>query len=211
MSLVTAGGTREPIDSVRFIGNRSSGRMGFALADEARRRGARVTLLAANVALLAPRRRRGRPDADGVRSRARGARPGRRRRHRDGGRRRRLPRGGDREREARQGRSAGLLELTPTVDVATRSARRAGRNRCSSRSGPSTASPVSSGNARCCPRRILDLVVYNDVGRTDIGFDSAYNEVTLFQRRPATARPAAPKPVIAAAFLDEIERLLGER
>ena len=49
--LVTAGGTREPIDSVRYIGNRSSGRMGFALASEALRRGASVTVIAANVAL----------------------------------------------------------------------------------------------------------------------------------------------------------------
>src|SRR4051794_35030391 len=49
--LVTAGGTREPIDSVRFVGNRSSGRMGFALADAAARRGAQVTVIAANVAL----------------------------------------------------------------------------------------------------------------------------------------------------------------
>jgi phosphopantothenoylcysteine decarboxylase/phosphopantothenate--cysteine ligase len=49
--LVTAGGTREPIDSVRYVGNRSSGRMGFALADEAARRGAAVTCVAANVTL----------------------------------------------------------------------------------------------------------------------------------------------------------------
>src|SRR3954452_8338722 len=49
--LVTAGGTREPIDSVRYVGNRSSGRMGFALADEAARRGAAVTCIAANVSL----------------------------------------------------------------------------------------------------------------------------------------------------------------
>ena len=49
--LVTAGGTREPIDSVRFVGNRSSGRMGFALAEEAQRRGANVTVVAANVSL----------------------------------------------------------------------------------------------------------------------------------------------------------------
>src|SRR4051812_33049892 len=49
--LVTAGGTREPIDSVRFVGNRSSGRMGFALAEEAQRRGAKVTVIAANVSL----------------------------------------------------------------------------------------------------------------------------------------------------------------
>ena len=52
--LVTAGGTREPIDSVRFLGNRSSGRMGFALAAAAQRRGADVTLIAANVALPEP-------------------------------------------------------------------------------------------------------------------------------------------------------------
>src|SRR5437868_4986886 len=52
--LVSAGGTREPIDAVRFVGNRSSGRMGVALAAEARRRGARVTLLGANLAVPAP-------------------------------------------------------------------------------------------------------------------------------------------------------------
>ena len=49
--LVTAGGTREPLDSVRYVGNRSSGRMGFALAEEAARRGADVTVIAANITL----------------------------------------------------------------------------------------------------------------------------------------------------------------
>src|SRR3954453_8322315 len=52
--LVSAGGTREPLDAVRYVGNRSSGRMGVALAAEARRRGAEVTLLAANLAVAAP-------------------------------------------------------------------------------------------------------------------------------------------------------------
>src|SRR3954452_4900087 len=52
--LVTAGGPREPIDSVRFVGNRSSGRMGLAVAEEAARRGAAVTLVAANVSLPRP-------------------------------------------------------------------------------------------------------------------------------------------------------------
>ena len=52
--LVTAGGTREPIDPVRFIGNRSSGRMGLALAEAAAKRGAEVTLIAANVSLPLP-------------------------------------------------------------------------------------------------------------------------------------------------------------
>src|ERR671931_1604611 len=53
--LVSAGGTREPLDAVRFLGNRSSGRMGIALAEEARRRGAEVTLLAANLVVPPPR------------------------------------------------------------------------------------------------------------------------------------------------------------
>src|SRR5438132_12295115 len=52
--LVSAGGTREPLDAVRFLGNRASGRMGVALAAEARRRGAEVTLLAANLSVTAP-------------------------------------------------------------------------------------------------------------------------------------------------------------
>src|SRR6185295_10105614 len=52
--LVTAGPTHESIDPVRFLGNRSSGRMGFALAGEAARRGARVVLVAGPVALATP-------------------------------------------------------------------------------------------------------------------------------------------------------------
>ena len=69
--LVTAGGTREPIDAVRFVGNRSSGRMGFALAEEAARRGADVTVVAANVVAAAPRRHRVRRRADRRRARRR--------------------------------------------------------------------------------------------------------------------------------------------
>src|SRR5439155_7709645 len=52
--LVTAGGTREPLDAVRFLGNRSSGRMGVALAEEALRRGAEVTLVASNLTVAPP-------------------------------------------------------------------------------------------------------------------------------------------------------------
>ncbi|MDX6514765.1 MAG: phosphopantothenoylcysteine decarboxylase / phosphopantothenate---cysteine ligase, partial [Gaiellaceae bacterium] len=52
--LVSAGGTREPLDAVRFLGNRSSGRMGVEIAAEAQRRGATVTLVAANLAVPSP-------------------------------------------------------------------------------------------------------------------------------------------------------------
>ena len=75
--LVTAGGTREPIDPVRFIGNRSSGRMGIALAEAAARRGAEVTLVAANVSARAAGRDRdgsGRDDRRARRGRARALR-----------------------------------------------------------------------------------------------------------------------------------------
>ena len=103
--LVTAGGTREPIDSVRFLGNSSSGRMGFALAQAARGRGAEVTLVAANVALERPAgvaEPRG-----GNRRRAEGGlRAGvlRLRRAADGGRRRRLQARRSRRREDQEGR-----------------------------------------------------------------------------------------------------------
>ena len=74
--LVTAGGTREPIDPVRFIGNRSSGRMGVALAAAAARRGADVTLIAANVGVRAAGRDRDDRGRDDRRARRRRPRPG---------------------------------------------------------------------------------------------------------------------------------------
>src|ERR687897_576349 len=89
--LVTAGGTREPIDAVRYVGNRSSGRMGFALAEEAARRGADVTVVAANVALAR------------LRGRVRPLRPAP-----DGGGRRGLPAGGAADRQDQEdGRRRG--------------------------------------------------------------------------------------------------------
>ncbi len=59
--VVTAGGTREPLDPVRFLGNRSSGKQGYAFARTAVARGARVTLISANVSLARPGRRRSDP------------------------------------------------------------------------------------------------------------------------------------------------------
>jgi phosphopantothenoylcysteine synthetase/decarboxylase len=53
-----------------------------------------------------------------------------------------------------------------------------------------------------------DLVVFNDVGRSDIGFDSADNEVVLISRDRERAVPKAAKAAVAAAILDEVERLL---
>ena len=116
--LVTAGGTREPIDPVRFIGNRSSGRMGIALAAAAARRGAEVTLIAANVAL---------PEPAGVRridvetaaelAAARRARSSRHPRAADGGGAGRFPRRRAAPRESCKRQDGLDLHLEPTEDI----------------------------------------------------------------------------------------------
>ena len=206
--LVSAGGTREPLDSVRFLGNRSSGRMGVAIATEARRRGARVTLLAANLTVPAPggvdlvetptasdleREALARRDADVVVMAAAVA--------------------DYRPIEATNGKRAKsaerwTVELVPTVDVlrALGAAKRDGQLLVAF-----GAEHGAEGLARkrdMLADKNADLVVYNDVGRTDIGFDALENEVTLITREGETRVPKAAKSEIAVAILDEVERLL---
>ena len=209
--LVSAGGTREPLDDVRFLANRSSGRMGVALAAEARRRGADVTLLAAHLGVPAPsgveviatstaadlrREALARADADVVLMAAAVAdyRPAERidgKRTKDG--------------------EPWLLELVPTGDVVK--ALGAGR----SEGQVLVAFGAEHGDAGLERKRGMlddknvDLVVYNDVGRADIGFDSEDNEVVLLTRTGESHVAKAPKGVIAAAILDEVERLLEGR
>jgi phosphopantothenoylcysteine decarboxylase/phosphopantothenate--cysteine ligase len=207
--LVSAGGTREPLDSVRFLGNRSSGRMGVALAGEARRRGAAVTLLAANLAVPSPagvevvetptaadleREALTRRDFDVVLMAAAVAdyRPA----EAVNGKR---PKGSEH----------WAVELVPTVDVL----RELGRGKTDGQ--VLVAFGAEHGQEGLERKRGLladknaDLVVYNDVGRTDIGFDALENEVTLVARDAERLVPKASKPAIAAAILDEVERLLG--
>ena len=209
--LVTAGGTREFLDSVRFVGNRSSGRMGVALADVARERGARVTLLAANLLVPAPA---------GVEVVA-------------------APTAADLRREALAREDADVIlmaaavsdyrpaesvstkrpktaepwtvELVPTADVARAlgAARREGQ--------VLVAFGAESGEDGLARKRSMltdknvDLVVYNDVGRDDIGFDSADNEVVLIARDGERVVPKASKTAVAHEILDEVERLLAGR
>jgi phosphopantothenoylcysteine decarboxylase/phosphopantothenate--cysteine ligase len=207
--LVTAGGTREPLDSVRFLGNRSSGRMGVALAVEARRRGADVTLLASNITVSPPdgveivqaptaadleREACSRAGADVILMAAAVAdyRP-------------EAPVEGKRPKDA----TTWTLELVPTVDVL----RELGAAKTNGQ--VIVAFGAEHGDAGLERKRKLltdknaDLVVYNDVGRDDIGFDSDENEVTLISRNGERQVPHAPKSVIAAAILDEVERLLA--
>src|SRR5262245_10022536 len=207
--LVSAGGTREPLDSVRFVGNRSSGRMGVALAEEARRRGARVTLLAANLAVPAPagvevietptaadlaREATARPSADVVLMAAAVADyapeplTGKR------------PKSGE----------AWELRLEPTEDVL----RGLGERKNGAVLVGFGAEEGEAGldrKRRMLAEKQLDLVVFNDVSRADIGFDAEENEVTLITATCERRVPKAPKERIAVEILDEVERLLGER
>jgi phosphopantothenoylcysteine decarboxylase/phosphopantothenate--cysteine ligase len=180
--LVSAGGTREPIDAVRFVGNRSSGRMGVALAEEARRRGADVTLLAANLSVPAPagvtvvdtpaavdmeREALARADADVVIMAAAVAdyRPS-------------AALEGKRPKDA----DAWELELEPTTDVL----RELGERRQNGQVLVGFAAEAGDdGLARAAgklERKRLDLLVYNDVSRNEIGFDSDENEVVILIR-----------------------------
>ena len=206
--LVTAGGTREPLDSVRFVGNRSSGRMGVALAEEARQRGARGDAARREPRRSRARRRRGRRDPDCRRPRARGEGPRRRRRRADGRRGRGL-----RARAARRQTAEVRRGLA---------ARRCTRPRTSSQAlGESKNGTVLVGfgaeagdeglerKRRMLADKHLDLVVFNDVSRDDIGFDASDNEVVLVSAPAASGTIGkAPKGEIAAAILDEVERLL---
>ncbi len=209
--LVSAGGTREPLDAVRFLGNRSSGRMGVALAEEARKRGADVTLLAANLGVPAPpgvevveaptaqamlEQALARSDADLVLMAAAVAdyRPA------DVSDEKR-PKDGD----------AWDVTLEPTTDVL----RTLGEQRTNGQVLIGFAADRGEqGLARArekLDRKRVDLVVYNDVSRADIGFDAEDNEVVLIGAGGERRVDKASKGRIAAAIVDTAEELLRER
>ncbi len=217
--LVTAGGTREPIDSVRFVGNSSSGRMGFALAEGAERRGANVTVLAANVALGTPegvvRRDVGTaaelreaceeefPACDVLLMAAAVAdfAPAR-------------PAG---EKLKKEGREEMVIELTPTADVlkGLSAVRREGQVLVGFAAEHGVAA-VEAARGKLAGKD-LDALVVNDISRGDIGFDVAENEVTILLRgRNGSGAagekhvPRASKGAVAEAILDAVEGLLPE-
>ena len=211
--LVTAGGTREPIDPVRFIGNRSSGRMGIALAAAAAKRGAEVTLIAANVALPAAAGVR-RIDVETAAELARAAEeefadtnvllmaaaPADFR-----------AAAAAAEKLKRQG---GLdLRLEPTEDIlASLSARRTGGQTIVGFAAEAAgergeAIDRARGKLR---RKGADLIVFNDVSDPEIGFESERNAVTLIAADGETEVPIDSKQAIAEAILGEVDRLRGK-
>ena len=209
--LVTAGGTREPIDSVRYVGNSSSGRMGYALAAQAAARGAQVTLIAANVSLPAP---------GGVRVVEVGTAA-------------ELKDAAEKEFARAQvllmaaavadfapvaqdgkikkgGRERLELVLEPTVDVlsALSAARRPGQTLVGF-AAEHGAEGLEHARGKLASKG-LDAVVFNDISRSDIGFDAAENEVTILtaaERNGGTKVPRASKEAVASAILDAVERL----
>ena len=203
--VVTAGGTREPIDAVRFIGNRSSGRMGFALADEAARRGAGVTVVAANVAL--PRNPAVRYVDVETAAELAAATAAEFERcdmllmaaavadYRPESRRADKIKKDEAELELR-------LERTEDVLSGLAARRRDGQLLVgfAAETGPRA---LEYGRAKLA-RKNLDAVVVNDVAEPGIGFDSADNEVTILTAGEERRVPRAPKAEIAAAILDAV-------
>jgi phosphopantothenoylcysteine decarboxylase / phosphopantothenate---cysteine ligase len=210
--LVTAGGTREPIDSVRYVGNRSSGRMGVALAEEARRRGADVTVIGANLAVPVPagvrvvevataaeleaasREEFARTDVLLMAAAVADFRPG-------------TPKAG---KITKTGRERLELDLEPTTDVlgALTPQRRSGQTIVG------FAAEHGEGAIERARRKLahkgLDAVVVNDISRGDIGFESEQNEVTILAPDAERVVPHGPKGSVAAAVLDEVERIRGK-
>jgi phosphopantothenoylcysteine decarboxylase/phosphopantothenate--cysteine ligase len=212
--VVTAGPTYEDLDPVRYIGNRSSGRMGFALAGEAARRGAEVTLIAGPTTLEPP------PVRDVIRVRGAAEMHGAVLLHAD-----RAdvvimaaavadysPEQRAEQKMTKQGDSMTVvLKKTPDI-LADLGARRQANGR-----GPvlvGFAAETEHLLARAAGKREakqVDLIVANDVSREDAGFDVATNAVTVVGPDGAETLPLKSKAAVAADILDRVEKLLGSR
>jgi phosphopantothenoylcysteine decarboxylase/phosphopantothenate--cysteine ligase len=207
--LVTAGGTREPIDSVRFVGNRSSGRMGFALAEEAAALGADVTVVAAHVAL--PRRPGLRyvdvgtaaellaaceaefPGCDVLLMAAAVAdfRP--------------VAPAADKIKKT--GRQELRLDLEPTQDILSLlSAQRSPGQLVVGFAAEHGEGALAYGRDKLA-RKGLDAVVVNDIARADIGFEGPDNEVVILTRDGERHVPRGTKAEVARAVLEAVDAL----
>lgn len=211
--LVTAGPTVEDIDAVRFLGNRSSGRMGFAIADAARSRGAEVTLVAGPTAVEPP------AGVDLVRVRSASEMHAAVMTHAD-----RAdvvimaaavadytPAGGAMDGKIEKGGALTLtLERTPDI-LADLGARRGDGDRpllvgFAAQAGD----PLPAARRKLRTKRV-DLIVANDISSPGSGFDVPTNRVTFVSDDDELALPLLPKAEVAAALLDRIEQRLARR
>lgn len=213
--LVTAGPTYEDIDAVRYVGNRSSGRMGFALAAEAMRRGALVTLVAGPTSVeppavdyFVPVRSaaemhewvvRGAAEADVVIMAAAVAdyTPARRAAGKIG---------------KTDGPMSLVLDRTEDIlaDLGSRRAQVGGTHPVLVGFAAETEDVLARARHKRVAKRV-DLIVANDVSRPDRGFDSTANEVTLVGDGVEEAVPLQAKDRVAAIILDRVEDLLRAR
>jgi phosphopantothenoylcysteine decarboxylase / phosphopantothenate---cysteine ligase len=207
--VVSAGGTREPIDLVRFVGNRSSGRMGVALAAEAKRRGADVTLVYANGSIPPPagvevvpaptaadmrREMLARGDADVVLMAAAVAdyRPSK-------------PEEGKRPKDGEM----WSLDLEPTEDVLAELGSMPSNGRVLvGFAADSGERGLERAREKLANKR-GNLFVYNDVSQSGIGFEAEENELVLVSARGERRIGRRSKEECAVAILDEVEGLLG--
>jgi phosphopantothenoylcysteine decarboxylase / phosphopantothenate---cysteine ligase len=211
--LVTAGGTREPIDSVRFVGNRSSGRMGFALADEAAALGAAVTVIAANVGL---ERRPGiryvdvataaelkdaceaefaQADVLLMAAAVADYRP--------------AEAAATKLKKDRSDRLMLELERTDDIISALAASKRPAQTIVGFAAEHGDGA-LAYGREKLA-RKKLDAVVVNDIGRTDIGFEGGHNEVTIVTAAGERHVPRTSKAEVARAVLETVRDLRIER
>jgi phosphopantothenoylcysteine decarboxylase / phosphopantothenate---cysteine ligase len=201
--LVTAGGTREALDPVRFLGNRSSGKMGYAIAEAAERRGARVILVTAPTALRPPANVEVVPVITTAEMRAAvldrmdqativikaaavaDYRP-------------------LKQAEQKLKRSGPLtIDLEPTEDILAEAVARRRPGQLIIGFAAETQDPVAHGRAKLM-RKGADAIVLNDVSREGIGFDSDRNAVTFLTRSTALELPEMAKRDLADRILEEI-------
>jgi phosphopantothenoylcysteine decarboxylase/phosphopantothenate--cysteine ligase len=204
--LVTAGGTREPLDPVRFLGNRSSGKMGYALAAAAQARGARVILISAPTNLAAP------PGCELISAASAGE-------MRDAvlGRLQEAtvvmkaaavsdyrPR---RQAEQKIKRAGPIVvELEPTEDILAEAARQRKPGTLVVGFAAETERPLEHAREKL-QRKGVDAIVLNDVTRPEIGFDSDRNAVTFLTSSTAHELPEMSKRALADRILDEVMAL----
>jgi phosphopantothenoylcysteine decarboxylase/phosphopantothenate--cysteine ligase len=202
--LVTAGPTREHLDPVRFLSNPSSGRMGYALAEEAAARGARVTLVSGPTAIAEP------AGVDIVRVTSAEEMLAACRRHFEGcevlvavaavADFRPARRFSDKRKKESIGRT---LELEPTPDIVATLAADKG-DRFIVGFAAETTDLIESATAKM-ERKRLDLIVANDVGDPAVGFASRDNRVVILAPDgSALELGPAPKREIAGAIWDAI-------
>ena len=204
--LITAGPTREPVDPVRFLGNRSSGKMGYALADAALRRGAKVVLISGPVAVEAPvgvevvQVETAEEMRNAVLARAREASVI-------------IAAAAVADFRLRQAsvhkikRNGPMsLDLEPTPDILAEVAARRSAAQLLIGFAAETENAIENGRAKL-RKKGIDAIVVNDVSNPKIGFDSERNEVTILTANEEIAVPTAEKSKIAHRILDVVLKL----